>query len=164
MTEVSRYISDQAKAYAEYCQADEEYKEGADQQAMIGMTFKALLSSQLSEIVIGGSNTFRFTDSLITLMVNAILSTQLSLSSLSLTHHRISDVGLIQICRLILPSEAEVSGLRELDLQGNDIGVIGCAALEECLESVECNLESLNLSWNALTAKGGLMLAESLKV
>lgn len=163
-TTVSRYITDQVKSYADGCQEEEQYEETVDFHAMLHFTTKSLILSELSELTIRGSSEFRFSDESVTVMVGGILKSKLSLASLVLTHHRIKDIGMIQICRLILPTDADVNGLQELDLEGNDIGAIGCAAIQECLESAECNLASLNLSCNALSAKGGILIADALSV
>ena len=144
MALINRYITDQAKTYVANCQDEEQYQETTNFHAMLHFTSNALILSELSEISIRGSSNFRMDDETATVMVGGILTSKISLTSLVLTHHRIMDIGMIQICRLILvsvhmeifvtmkfiytssqPSDADVSALQELDLEGNDIGAIG---------------------------------------
>jgi hypothetical protein len=103
MSEVNRYVVDQAKVYMDSCQEDKSYQsEDSEQQSMIVITSNNLIESQLTEISIKGNKNFRFTDDLVTLMVEGLTKSNISLTTLALTHHRINDVGFIQLCRLIL--------------------------------------------------------------
>jgi hypothetical protein len=105
MGEANRYVVDQAKVYMDNCQDDKSYRsEDSEQQSMIVITSNNLMESQLTEITIKGNKNFRFTDDLVTLMVEGLIKSNISLTTLALTHHRINDVGFIQLCRLILVS------------------------------------------------------------
>lgn len=104
----NRYVVEQAKLYAENCQVakssdnEEDRDMAMEERAMIVLTSNNLMASQLTEITIQGNKEFRFTDDLVTLMVEGLIKSSISLASLALTHHRINDVGFIQLCRLIL--------------------------------------------------------------
>lgn len=102
MSEVNRYVTDQVKVYMDICQEDKLYKDETEQQSMIVITSNSLILTQLNEITIKGNNNLRLNDDLITLMIEGIIKSNINLTTISLTHHRISDVGFIQICRLIL--------------------------------------------------------------
>lgn len=71
---------------------------------MVEEVTTSLQNSQLSSISIKGSAHFRFTDDLIHTLTEALISSKISLKSLYLRNHRITDVGVIQICQLILVS------------------------------------------------------------
>lgn len=105
MSEVNRYINDQVKLFMDNCQEDSLYSSNnTEQQSMIVITSNILILSQLNEIIIKGNNNLRLNDDLVTLMIEGIIKSNITLNTLSLTHHRINDVGFIQICRLILVS------------------------------------------------------------
>jgi hypothetical protein len=99
----NRYVSDQVKVFMDCCQGDSSYQDqNTEQQSMIVISSNCLIESQLTEIAIKGNQNFRFTDDLVTLLVEGLSQSKISLITLSLTHHRINDVGFIQLCRLIL--------------------------------------------------------------
>jgi hypothetical protein len=103
----NRYVSDQVKLFMDRCQGDRSYQENnTEQQSMIVISSNRLIESQLTEISIKGNQNFRFNDDLVTLLVEGLTQSSISLTTLSLTHHRINDVGFIQLCRLILVTAA----------------------------------------------------------
>lgn len=102
MSGINRYITDQASAYASNCQEEEQYVESSEFHGMLHFSANSLILSELSEINIRGCAEFRLTDETVTVMVGGILRSKISLTSMILTHHRIMDVGMIQLCRLIL--------------------------------------------------------------
>lgn len=70
-----------------------------------------------------------------------------------------------------------MTGLQNLDVEGNNIGpignsiriyfylfsLLGSSALSECLVSPDCSLTSVCLSCNPLKAKGGMAIAQALE-
>jgi hypothetical protein len=69
---------------------------------MVDKVVNNLQVSQLSCISINGSEHFRFSDDLIHTLTEALIASKISLTSLFLRNHRITDVGVIQLCQLIL--------------------------------------------------------------
>lgn len=99
----NRYIAEQIKFYTDSCQSVDLYNENDNEhQSMLVLTSNLLMETQLTEIQIQGNRNFRFTDDLVTIMVEGLIANNISLTTLILTHHRINDVGFIQLCRLIL--------------------------------------------------------------
>lgn len=129
---------------------------------MVNEVSRRLVVTNLDSLSIDGSEYFRFTDELVHVMTESLLVCKISLRGLSLRHHRITDVGAVEICQLILPEFEEMRPLRQLDLEGNDIESTGCSSLRDCLLSSNCALETLNLSWNPLESAGGQFLSEAL--
>lgn len=77
---------------------------------MVEEVTTCLQNSHLSSISIRGSAHFRFTDDLIHTLTEALITSKISLKSLYLPNHRITDVGVIQLCQLILVSEINSLG------------------------------------------------------
>lgn len=69
---------------------------------MVDEVANCLEVSRLTSIDIKGSEHFRFTDSLVQTLTEAIISSKISLKYLTLRNHRITDEGVIQLCQLIL--------------------------------------------------------------
>ena len=106
MSEINRYITDQVKVYINNCEEESSSSSSSSSlpllQSMIVISSNSLIQSQLLEISIKGNSNFRFNDEIITFMIENLIKSNISLCSLFITHHNISDVGFIQICRLIL--------------------------------------------------------------
>ena len=58
--------------------------------------------SNLTTIDIGGSSSFRLHDMHVTFIVEAVQRSYIKLMHLRLKHHRITDLGLVQLCKLVL--------------------------------------------------------------
>ena len=90
-------------AFQSQCDENKERIEGEVQLPVIKESVpKALSVSNLAAIEISGTKDIRFTDNDIAILVNSLIGAKISLEALVLKHHRITDVGLIQICQLIL--------------------------------------------------------------
>lgn len=150
-------IDEKLQAFVEACGT-----EGDGVLTMADEVANSLQISDLTDISIKGCEYFRFTDGHVHIMTEAILKCKMSVRVVSLRNHRITDVGAIQLCQLILPPSVDMLPLLELDLEGNDIESTGCHALRECLQSANCNLQLLNLSWNPISSEGGFMLSEAM--
>jgi hypothetical protein len=83
--------------------ACDEIGQGAETvPGMVDEVTRSLQFSQLTSISIRGSAHFRFSDDLVHTMTEAIIQCKLSIKSVCLRNHRITDVGVIQLCQLIL--------------------------------------------------------------
>lgn len=99
--------------------------EGDGVMTMVDEVSNCLQLSELSSISIKGAEYFRFTDGLVHIMTEAIIQCKLSVKTLNLRNHRITDVGAIQLCQLIL-----VSGVYIIfDLSYLSVKVYGCVLI-----------------------------------
>jgi hypothetical protein len=71
-------------------------------------TCNALRFSVLRSITICGTKDFRLTNDSVTALVNSLIACKISLTFLSLKYNRISDIGVINICQLILVSKINI--------------------------------------------------------
>ncbi len=142
----NRYVTDQVSFLIEIFQSDlsnyeersrerENESERSELQSMIILLSNSLITTQLQEIQIKGTINFRFNDDLIGFFVEGLIKSQISLVSLSLSHHRINDIGFIQLCRLILVSLIHYSSYF-FDFLSLDLSlVLDCSFFFPCLLS-----------------------------
>jgi hypothetical protein len=126
--------------------------------------------AMIESIEIAGSSLFRMADVDVFVLMDALSKAQgadVFLTTLSLRNHSITDIGLSHICAKTTLSSSGSGGsssaikLRTLDLEGNDIEGKNIADLR--LESSECTLESLNLSYNPLAVGTGMTIANAVR-
>lgn len=125
------------------------------------------IPAMIQSIEISGSSSFRMVDADVFVLMDALAKAQggdVFLIQLSLKNHNLTDVGLSHIC-----AKTSLNGgggqssikLQILDLEGNDIEGKNVADLH--LESGDCTLESLNLSYNPLAVGTGMSIANAVR-
>ena len=126
-----------------------------------GDTFCSFVQSGLVATGDGGNNNsltiashgqphLKLTDDTVKVLCTGILECGMTLASLTLKFHSISDVGASVIGNLVT---SPTVGLRYLDLEGNDISTPSVLGISNS------KLELLNLSSNPIGEKGGMELA-----
>ncbi|GMH77534.1 hypothetical protein TL16_g07442 [Triparma laevis f. inornata] len=94
-------------------------------------------------------------------IVKARNSQKIVVSSISLLNHAIKDEGASKLSQLIKGPNGV--GVEVLNLHGNDIGSVGCAAICEAMKSNEI-VKELRLSENPIGRNGGYALAEMMEI
>lgn len=116
------------------------------------------------EIDVKGSRCARpLDDDDATVLATGIVVAGLRVTRLSLPYHSIGDAGAAALSTLLLGEETTgyEGALEVLDLRGNAIADVGCAAIADGVKKSRY-LRSLDLSWNPLGKRGGYHLAEML--
>lgn len=133
----------------------------------IGEALAPYFAQQLRDvqaIELSGNNTmkYRMTDAHMELLVNAIIESGVQVDCIVLRHHRLTDASINHLSNLWERDDSNVM-LYQLDLEGNDIEVLGAETLSAWICRSDCCLQSLNLSNNAIGGQGGMAIAEALK-
>jgi len=106
---------------------------------------------------------FRLNDNHVISLTEAIIRSNIQLIDISLSYHRITDIGFEEIARLLQPGlygDARNSHqLEGLDLEGNDI-TGDCFAATSLTTAYDCPLSYLNLTGNPLSTDGRNALAD----
>ena len=120
----------------------------------------------MESIELSGNNPlkFRMTDEFLQILVDCLLESDVKIQILTLRHHRLTSGALKIISALWSKNVDELCSLSQLDLDGNDVDDTGIESLTSYLLSSDCTLLSLNLNNNPIQERGGMLLAEALKV
>ena len=105
----------------------------------------------------GSSSDERLDDDHVVAIARGISSSNVPLLTLSLTNHRITDIGFDTICSVIVMRRQ----LLHLDLDGNSIEGNNMSVLG--LSNRECSLKKLNLSNNPLSKTAGMRIADDMR-
>ena len=100
-------------------------------------------------------NNSRFGDLTLVGFVNSLKKADVALSSLTLTHHHITAVGLVE-------NSSYISCLSHIDLEGNDVAESTQFIESLKLESKNCPIQYLNLSSNPMGILAGMKIADVL--
>ena len=140
-------------------------KHEADSSSIWAVAIYSLEISNLHELILHGStengsklfSSNRLQDSHVLAIVKALKIANISLRTLSLTNHRITDIGFESICSSI----ANRNEVLHLDLSQNSIHGENMSALQ--LSNASCPLLSFNLSYNPLCRTAGMVIANDLR-
>ena len=140
-------------------------KHEADSANIWTVAIFSLEISNLLELTVHGSkendskhfSSNRLHDSHVQAIVKGLMIANISLHTLSLKNHRITDIGFESICSSI----ANRNELLHLDLSQNSIHGENMSALQ--LSNTSCPLLSFNLSCNPLCRTAGMVIANDLR-
>ena len=126
----------------------------------MGLSMSALTTLQLH----GGKCGFRLEDEHVGVVASCLQQAGAEVSTLSLTYHSITGVGVEYISRSLLGGIAATNDIKlmKLDLEGNEIKEDGLRNLQLHNSNV-CPLLHLNVSGNPLGEEGGMVIADSMK-